>query len=542
MTTSLRALGWPVVRRHQWGLIAVLAAVVASAAAAAVAQVVLEPTQAMSARVIASLLLLMSALYLAGVFSYGFDSDVSAVGTCFPARQFTLPVRTVELAGWPVLVGSAVLALLWVIVALVLFRQSGVEVPVGWPALLVAAQLTWVQALLWWPFGLPWARPITAIVFGHLPATGMMLARNLDAPPWVVPTYLGTAFGLGAAAAVAAVARSRRGIVPAWDWLLRLGRAATAWRSRRGHFASTERAQDWYEWRRHGYVLPLLTVVTLPIFGLLALFVDDHDPPKLMRALTLALAVPVFFAGMGGTVGGKQNPWVKSTYGVSSFTATRPVSSAGLVAAILRAAIRTTLIAWAVAAVMIGGAVYLSGAYLVFGNMGRDWLDARPAGEVVATVVVAAAVLLILTWKRLVEGLLIGLTGREWLIKGSVLVGLFLFFGLLLFALWLLIRPEYHHYIPELMPWVLATLVGLKFLAGAAAVRGLRRKRLVADPTLAKLAVAWLAVYATLLALLARVVPGELVPAYTLAMGVALVMPLARVSAMPLALDWNRHR
>jgi hypothetical protein len=32
------------------------------------------------------------------------------------------------------------------------------------------------------------------------------------------------------------------------------------------------------------------------------------------------------------------------------------------------------------------------------------------------------------------------------------------------------------------------------------------------------------------------------VPATTLLMGVVLLMPLARLSAMPLALDWNRHR
>ena len=39
-----------------------------------------------------------------------------------------------------------------------------------------------------------------------------------------------------------------------------------------------------------------------------------------------------------------------------------------------------------------------------------------------------------------------------------------------------------------------------------------------------------------------RLVPSEVAPAYTLAPGVLLLMPLARLSAMPLALDWNRHR
>jgi hypothetical protein len=344
------------------------------------------------------------------------------------------------------------------------------------------------------------------------------------------------------AAAVAAVGRARRGIVPRWDWLFRLGRAAAVWRSSRAGFASARRAQDWFEWRRHGYVLPILVVVVLPLFGLLALFVDDHDPPKLMRAVGLALAVPVYFAGMSGTVVGKQNPWAKDSYGVPSFTATRPVTTAGLVAAILRAAARTTLIAWVVAAVMIGGSVYLSGAYVTFGRMFRAWLDARPAGEVAATVASVTAVLLLLTWKRLVENLLIGLTGREWFIKGSLFVGVFAFFGLLMFGLWFLIHPEYHHYVPEVAPWVLAALAGLKLTAAALVIRALRRKRLVEDRTLLVLAGAWAAVYATLFGLLFWVIPGETVAPHVLALGVLMLMPLARVSAMPLALDWNRHR
>jgi hypothetical protein len=218
------------------------------------------------------------------------------------------------------------------------------------------------------------------------------------------------------------------------------------------------------------------------------------------------------------------------------------VSTAGLVAALLRSAVWTTLTAWGVAGVLIGGAVYLSGAHATLGNMVRAWLDTRPAGEAVSTVVVAASVLLLMTWKRLVESLLIGLTGREWLIKGSVLVGLFIFFGLLLFGLWFLIHPEYHHYVPELMPWVLAVLLGLKLSAAAAAVRALRRKRLVANRTLATLAGVWIAVYAMLFGLLAWIAPAGAVATHVLAMGVVLMMPLARVSAMPLALDWNRHR
>ena len=74
------------------------------------------------------------------------------------------------------------------------------------------------------------------------------------------------------------------------------------------------------------------------------------------------------------------------------------------------------------------------------------------------------------------------------------------------------------------------------------AIRALRRKRLVADRTLLVLGGVWLAAFAVLFGTLAWLVPSDVAPAYTLAPGVLLLLPLARLSAMPLALDWNRHR
>ncbi|HKB04897.1 MAG TPA: hypothetical protein VKD90_21920 [Gemmataceae bacterium] len=45
-----------------------------------------------------------------------------------------------------------------------------------------------------------------------------------------------------------------------------------------------------------------------------------------------------------------------------------------------------------------------------------------------------------------------------------------------------------------------------------------------------------------LLGTVAWLVPAYMTPVYTMALGTFLVMPFARLSAMPLALDWNRHR
>jgi hypothetical protein len=533
MTISALPIGEMLVRRHSWGLFAVAATLAAFALATGAA-----PGPMADVVGLAIVLYMFAVSYLTAVCAFGFDTDVAGAGSCFPARMFTLPVGTAALAGWPMLFGVAALAGLWLASAELLFRPWGYKAPLLWPALLAAAQVVWVQALLWWPFGLPWARVAVGVFVVHAPAAGTIAAFQMDFSPREVVYYLNGCLAVGAVAAYAGVARSRRGVVPRWDWLTRAGRRAA--RSRPG-FASPGRAQSWYEWRRHGRSLPLLTAGVMPVM-LLPFFVGEHTPASLVRDFVLVLAVPVFFAGTTGTVIGKHNPWVRDFYGVPSFTATRPVTTAALVAAILQSATRATLTAWAIAAAMIAATVFLSGADEALGVLLRRWLDAKPAGEVAAVLVAGALLLLIVTWKRLAENLLIGLTGREWVIKGSLFGGLFVGFSALVFVLWLLASPQHQQTARDLLPWLLGVAVGLKFAAGAAVARGLVRKRLVPVRTLAALAAAWFAVFAGLTGLLAWAVPEDVAGPLVVAGVVVLLLPLVRVSMMPLALDWSRHR
>jgi hypothetical protein len=194
------------------------------------------------------------------------------------------------------------------------------------------------------------------------------------------------------------------------------------------------------------------------------------------------------------------------------------------------------------AAVLIAAVVFLSGANEPLKVLLRRWLDARPAGEVAAALVAGAVLLPVVTWKRLAENLLIGLTGREWVIKGSLFGGLFLGFSVLIFGLWLLVSPQHYQTAQDAFPWLVGLAVGLKFAAGAVVARSLLRKRLVPARTLAALAAVWLAVFGGLTGLIAWAVPGEVAGPLVVAGVVVLLLPLVRVSMMPLALDWARHR
>jgi hypothetical protein len=92
------------------------------------------------------------------------------------------------------------------------------------------------------------------------------------------------------------------------------------------------------------------------------------------------------------------------------------------------------------------------------------------------------------------------------------------------------------------LPWIVTVLVCFKISAAAWIAVRLHDSRLLSDRTLVLGAACWdLAVFA-LYGLLVWIVPALLIPHYVLALVAILAIPLARLSAAPLALAWNRHR
>jgi polyhydroxybutyrate depolymerase len=145
-----------------------------------------------------------------------------------------------------------------------------------------------------------------------------------------------------------------------------------------------------------------------------------------------------------------------------------------------------------------------------------------------------------LTWKQLVQNLCLGLTGREWIVKASVLFALSYLLVLGPLAGWILSL-----YVMALatnaLPWIAAALIGLKLSAAAWIATRLHRRRLLNDGTLVTVAACWLAVVLALYGLLAWLFTTPLLPRSLLALVAILAIPLVRLSAAPLALAWNRH-
>jgi hypothetical protein len=135
----------------------------------------------------------------------------------------------------------------------------------------------------------------------------------------------------------------------------------------------------------------------------------------------------------------------------------------------------------------------------------------------------------------------IGLTGRASLIKGSVVFVLAFFFLFGPFGEWIIDS----HRLGELwsaLPLVFAILASIKIVAATWIVVRLYHSHLLSDRTLVTAAACWCIAVFAIYGVLVWLLDTPHIPHYLLMLVAILAIPLARLSAAPLALGWNRHR
>ena len=546
MRSAAVAFAWEFGRRLRWGLIALgVYLVVLSTFQFLILgpRSPINPARSVVFAFTVVVPLSFASMYLLAVFSYGLAGDLTARHSLYPARMFTLPVSTAALAGWPMLYGTTALAAFWVVATLLGLWPSGVRAPLVWPALFAAAFLAWMQVFTWMPYGLPGMRVIAAVLCLTAIDAVVFTAIELEVREWVMVVIMAPQVPFAFLAARFAVARARRGDVPDWRGLVGgLGRIADVLPRARERFLSAARAQAWFEWRQHGRSLPVWTAVVLP-FQLLLLFVVRHEP-SVLTVVTLAamLLTPPFLAAFVALTAGRSNPDASSSYGLMPFVATRPLTTGALVAAKLRMAMASTLFAWLLVLVAIPLGLTVSGTWPVVVESARRLTGFFGAPRAVVFALLCLLGLLATTWKQLVQGLSIGLTGREGLIKSSVL---FRLSSLILIgpAAHVLRRsPEARIALFNAVAWIPAVLVALKMCAAAWIVTRLSRGRLLGDRALVTGAASWLAVVLALYGVLAWFLDTTHIARSFLLLLAILAVPLARPSAVPLALAYNRHR
>ncbi len=546
MRSASAAIAWGLFRRHRWGLIAVG---VYLAVLATIRLLVLQQGQrfifddevSFASAVVVPLSSFL--FYFLAVFSFGLEGDLAARESIYPARLFTLPVTNPALSGWPMLYGTLALAAVWLPTRLLVVWPSELDVPLVWPALGAAVFLAWTQALTWMPYPLPGLRVILIVLWMTVITIGVQFALEFEVPEPMMLALLAPHLPVAYLVARVGVARARRGDTPDWrDAFAWLERARGFLSRRRDQFSSPGRAQVWFEWRRHGRSLPVLVAIVLP-FELALLWVFRDTPELVFDTLAVVLLTSPIMAAFVAANVSRSSPDGSDSYELTPFMATRPLSSTSLIAAKLDATIRSTLVTWLLVVVAILAAVRLSGTSSAVADGALEVVDSAGTPRTVAIGLLGLWALVASTWKQLVRSLYIGMSGRAWLVKASVFVTLSVLTVVVALVPWVHGNVNAFLALWKALPWILAALICCKISAAAWIAARLHDSRLLRDRTLVTGAACWLVVVLALYGLLVWLVdlPPSM-PRYLPGLVAILAIPLARLSAAPLALAWNRHR
>jgi hypothetical protein len=465
-------------------------------------------------------------------------SGADARNLTFTNHMFVLPVRTRTLVAWPMLSGCLTVAVFWLVNACFVFRSSGIAAPLWWPAAAFALLLATFQALAWTPFAQRWLHIVLTVAVLTSPILILLLVASFNLQ-LSEPMTAGLMIGLIPVAYVAAISgveMARRGDTYNWRAWDRFTVWLAKWRPAATHpFRSMHGAQLWYEWRAH-VIMPVFVACLLPCF----IFVPAVDRTNVAlgwRQLGVMILAPLFVAMMaGGALGSLTDPTSKSETG--AFILTRPISSLSILRGKLLTAALQTAVIW----ILFLGYISLLLTRPGFPQSIAEVAWSVPAWKTVGYPILVFALLLLLTWKSMVEGLWVSLTGRKWVEQANG----FGFLGLAVvgtgIGLWVGFHPELHQPALAAVPWLMGLLLAIKLAVAGFVVQRLIQSRLTSPGGAALMAVMWLVVVGSLCGLALALLPSEFAAPQNIIPGIALFIPFSRIAGAPLALEWNRHR
>jgi hypothetical protein len=541
MRTPAAAIAWEFRQRHRWGLMALLATIlILGAIKIAVLTTQTAELNDTTFALLVPIPLAGTFLYLLAVFTFGISGDLAARESMYPPRMLTLPVSSAALAGWPMLYGCVSMTLLWFAMRIACIFPSGVAVPKYWPALFASSLLAWTQALTWMPYPFRGMRILISI--GLLVSIDIVVLTALGNKPSesTMLLLLAPFVPLAYAAASSAVGRARRGDVPDWCLAERFAPAFTRSAARRD-FRSAARAQLWFEWRQFGRSLPFLVAIVLPV-GLSLLFLFREAAVIVIEIVVASLLLPTFLAIFVAATAGKSSSNASEPYGITPFVATRPVEDRALVVAKWQAALLSTLAAWMIVAVAVPVALMWSGATEPIIRIARDVDGAlgRPRAITLGLLIVAAFVGS--TWKQLVQGLYIAMSGRDWAVKGIAFATLALVTVGFLALGWILDSRYRIAVALSAIPWLMAAFVALKLLLAMRVMQRGAARGLFTRTQLIFGAITWDVCVLAVYGVLALILPDILARRHYLLLVAMLVVPFVRLAAAPLAVAGNRHQ
>jgi hypothetical protein len=514
---------------------------------------------------VSGLLMAASILFVFGISNFT-ETNPGKDWSGFPYRLFALPVSTLFLVTLPMVFGVVCLELVFGFWAFIIYPRGEIGDP-WWFAGLLAAFMVLYQAIVWCLAGFRLTRILALglagpffVVIACLPFSGkdsdsLWFSEKLWGP--VLSGVALLAFG----AAWFFVARQRCGGGRRRSWIgMLLERVTDALPRRRKAFASAAAAQFWFEWRRSGYLLPLSVAALLLVFiGPLSWWLRD-DPLAAPWLLAWTLALPLALAAMIGKGFSRTDFW-SNDQSLPSFIAIRPLATGEMVVVKMKVAALSAALCWLM---MLG---FLSLWLPLWANFESlrmvrviFWMihghTLYPQYAIAALFLIAAV---FVTWKFLVGGLWIGLSGsRKLFVASAACYCLLLSSGLIGLTCWAdrpAVRAWIHDRPDELLSvveWLAALAVIAKFWIAAATWRRIAQKRVQ------KYLFAWLGATLCLIALMLLLWgdgtlslllieldfrPLDVVRLRNLLILTALlVIPFARLGLAPMSLAKNRHR
>jgi hypothetical protein len=560
MRSPTTAILWELWARNRWAMIFALALLPVAAVLIASARwmypqpVGTSPALWVAASMFTVLAVLMSLASLFWCFSFtAVDERGRFAG--FPSRLFTLPIGSRRAVAVPLFTGLLMILLVYVAwfelvrwgILAVHFGPND-SLPDGkmlaWHLFVIGAAYVSMQTLIWLLYPVRHLRfvMLTVVASAYFWLWSWLPGLDFYSHPARWFCGVGILFLAAVFAAFKVVEWDRRG---GWQGTLQL--SAFKGSGERRLFASPSKAQVWFEWRRKGTfsgaVIGLVMGLSVLLWSVPRLIAAEAGiaPEQFASGpdLLIAWTLPIFALACTTSIAAgfsKPDLWLPEVT-LPSFYATRPVTTADLAVAKMRAAARAIGLAWCVMWLVLVVACWAKP------HLADFWWqipEAHPLLWTWLTKPVVLATLLAVHWHSLVSAMQATLSGKRRKIVFNTWRTAITAVCVLGIASWCYNHSHHFELLLEVLPVLVALLFFWKLWRTYVSFR--RARVLLSDQQFRSMLALWVVILALILTSTFAATRLNGMPIAVICFFAAWLMPAGEMPGSVVNLHENRHR